>query len=319
MEPFTTVLAFVAKYGSRALIKSLGGSEEFAGAGGELGGGLASSLLTSMRDAESRIAAHLEVIDGKLDQVLEQQYQVSQTKGLRYLADSSMQDPLSRTSDLERARGCFLEARSASRSNLQAAISERYLMITYVALSRRDLAVEQVARVATQIVNAAIDALHVLKPYGGELDLETFTADSPSTLDNYEWREIGKFLVQRNEYGDFLGNVGYKESIGEVLNPMELLSRASEMGVWQKINPRARAREQKALSGSSARHDAARQLLSVLSDLMKELAVFAGELVPGTPVSTLQSGYEPAPDQSFASSKEANYSRSQIIDGLLRN
>jgi hypothetical protein len=160
VEPLTALLMIAASSGAGALVKALGGSTELSSLAGE--------LVKALADSESRIderlaaiGERLTAIELKLDEVLEQRYNVAMRAGVRYLLDALPAKPPSRAQDLDRARNQFIEAQSAARSSLQEAVTERYLLLCLLGLRRTELVISALIRVERLALTAALEAMLV--------------------------------------------------------------------------------------------------------------------------------------------------------------
>jgi hypothetical protein len=151
VEPLTALLVIAASYGTRELVKILGGSAELSSLTGE--------LVKSLAETESRIDERLAGIELKLDELLEQRYKVALRSGVRYLLDAIPAGAADKVRDLDRARDNFIEARSAAQSSLQEAVAERYLLLCLVGLRRTELVAEAVARLEGLAMSAAFQAM----------------------------------------------------------------------------------------------------------------------------------------------------------------
>jgi hypothetical protein len=154
MDPFTALLVIAASHGASALVQALGGSTQWSS--------LAGDLVKALDDSESRIVEHLTEIELKLDELLEQRYNVAVGSGLRYLLDAIPARSPSRVHDLDRARDQFIEAQSAARSSLQRAVAERYLVLCSLGLKRTEAAMSAQTRVEGLAMTAALEAAAIV-------------------------------------------------------------------------------------------------------------------------------------------------------------
>jgi hypothetical protein len=159
VEPLTALLMIAASYGASALVKALGGGPGLSSLSGD--------LVKALTETESRIDERLTGIELKLDELLEQRYNVAVRAGVRYLLDAIPAGSLSRAHDLDRARDAFIEAQSAARSSLQQAVAERYLVLCLLGLQRTELVVPALTRVEGLAMTAAFEAM-VLTEYNRE-------------------------------------------------------------------------------------------------------------------------------------------------------
>lgn len=171
MQLTSAIVTAAAKYGSKALVLALGGDEALGGAVGD--------VLAGFRAEESQLNARLDRIEAQLDEALEQRYIVGLRTGSRYLSDA-MAGPLgTRDDDLQRARASLTEAAAAARSALQRAEAERHLLICYLMIGRRDLAVQSLIALECAALAAALTAFSL--PYSRDATLAFMRRQKIST------------------------------------------------------------------------------------------------------------------------------------------
>ncbi|HUC24156.1 MAG TPA: hypothetical protein VMA73_15720 [Streptosporangiaceae bacterium] len=154
MDLFTGLLMIAASHGASALVQALGGGTQWSS--------LAGDLVKALDDSESRIIEHLTEIELKLDELLEQRYNVAVGAGLRYLLDAIPARSPSRAHDLGHARDQFIEAQSAARSSLQQAVAERYLVLCSLGLKRTEAAMSALTRVEGLAMTAALEGAAIV-------------------------------------------------------------------------------------------------------------------------------------------------------------
>lgn len=151
MEPLTALLVIAASYGASALVQALGGGPQLSSLTGE--------LVKALADTESKIDERLAGIELELDELLDQQYQVALSSGLRYMLDAIPAAASDKAHDLSSARDRFIEAQSAARSTLQQAIAERYLLLCLPGLQRIEGAKDALTRLEGLAMTAAFEAM----------------------------------------------------------------------------------------------------------------------------------------------------------------
>ncbi|WP_460336004.1 hypothetical protein [Actinoallomurus acanthiterrae] len=157
MEALTAVTVLVGKYGVQRLVGSLTGRQGLGDLASELFGTLAASE-DRLAERLAGIEQQLSGIERRLDEVLDQRYQVSLVLGLRGLLEAgAAHDPLVRTEELTNARERFREAAASARSSLQTAVAERYVVLCAIALGRPDAAKTAWAQLNGAVTATALD------------------------------------------------------------------------------------------------------------------------------------------------------------------
>ena len=150
MEPISAFLFIVGAYGVKTAVGALGGGDQL--------GEVASELFKALGASESRINERLTGIENRLDQLLEKPYEDALRRGVRYFVDAAQGRGAHRATDLDHAREAFVAATSSSRSPLQEAIAERYLLFTLLAQRRLDIALPSLERMEAAATSAAFEA-----------------------------------------------------------------------------------------------------------------------------------------------------------------
>lgn len=150
MEPLTAITLLAGQYGIRQVVAALTGNQEASALAGE--------IFRQLSASEDHLSSHLIHIEERLDQVLEQPYEIAIGAGTRGLLDVvATKDSNARRKDLRQARERFRDATAAARSPLQRAVAERYLLLCAVALHRQDAAKTALARLNYAATTAALE------------------------------------------------------------------------------------------------------------------------------------------------------------------
>jgi hypothetical protein len=125
VEPLTAIVLIASKHGVKALANALSGNRDV--------GDVAAELFAALTRSEARLDEHLLLIEKRLDEVLDQRYTVAIKSGLRTLVDIDQMAPTDvRNNEVNHAKRLFVEASNAARNDLQAALAERYLLLTHL-------------------------------------------------------------------------------------------------------------------------------------------------------------------------------------------
>lgn len=157
MDP-VVMLPVAVKYGAKALVAALGGSDAL--------GGAVSEVLSALIAQESRIETRLDAIELGLGEVLEQRHNVELSVGSRFLLDALSTTGSTRDQDLQRARQHLALAASAARSDISRARAERHLLFCNLALGRFDLAPDGLAKLEGAALRAGLEA--IARPYNAD-------------------------------------------------------------------------------------------------------------------------------------------------------
>lgn len=183
MEPFTVLLAIGGARGVGILVKALSGSSEL--------GELSSELFQALTESESRVDERLSRIEGLLEEVSKQPYDVALGEGVRYLMNAFAASER-RATELELARQRFITATSAAaRFPLRRAIAERYLMLCLFALDRLDQVPMSIRQMEAAATAAAFDS-----------------AFTDAVIAERDWKTAAKLLNRRDAEAGRSGSQG---------------------------------------------------------------------------------------------------------------
>ncbi|WP_433176669.1 hypothetical protein [Actinoallomurus sp. CA-150999] len=243
MEALTAVTVLVGKYGVQRLVGSLTGRQGLGDLASELFGTLAASE-DRLTERLAGIEQQLSGIERRLDEVLDQRYQVSLALGLRGLLDAgAAHDPLVRAEELTSARERFREAAVSARSSLQTAVAERYVLLCAIALGRPDAAKTAWTQLNGAVTATALDLCTAFGEAHGKAALR-LEQEGVSKNRRY-WKRVEDEATQARD--------GVMEAVGLVKS---LLVESGVLGqlLGQPQPPRMDTKETEHYSRQSRRH-----------------------------------------------------------------